>query len=250
VPLKRSFLHEDEVVVVEVRQHWSVTFSALAAAVLIVAAVGAVGYLVAPAPLWTAWVGVAVVALPVLRAAVTVFHWSRHTVTLTSDRIVVQRGGLSLEQTQLRLERVHEVGYRQSVFDRLLGRGMVTVELEDGDVAMFPKVRRPKAFAHVVDAELNLRSGLSSTAARELADSVAELTSRRGGGVYAIERGGESSEGALDLDRAAAALPPLAQAELEALIEQFESGEISAATFERDRFELCSDYGIDPRTSR
>jgi hypothetical protein len=53
-----------------------------------------------------------------------------------------------------------------------------------------------------------------------------------------------------DLDRLASLLPPLAQAELEVLLGQFEDGEISAAQFERERYDLLLDYGIDPRSSK
>jgi uncharacterized membrane protein YdbT with pleckstrin-like domain len=251
VPLKRSALHDGEVVVVEVRQHWSVTFVPVASAVVVVAAVSAVGIALQPLPVWTLWIAGALVILPVLRAGLALFRWSRHTVTLTSARIVVQRGGFSQEQSQLRLDRVIDVGFRQSIVDRLLGRGAVTVELEEGDMAIFPSVRRPKAFAHVVTAELNLRSGGSALAQRELAESVAELTSSRRAQLpsseFAVD---EEQHSTLELDRAAAALPPLARAELEVLLGQFEDGEISAAQFERERFALLQDYGIDPRSSR
>jgi hypothetical protein len=248
VPIKRSFLHEDEAVVVEVRQHWSVTFPAVAAAAVVVAAVSGVGYVLAPLPIWTLWIAGAIVFLPVSRAGLTLFHWSRHTYTLTSVRIVVQRGGISRDQTQLHLDRVVDVGFRQSILDRLLGRGTVTIELEEGDMAIFPFMRRPNAFAHVVAAELNLRRGGASAAELELAQSVAELTSSRR---MLPEIAAEDDEpSGPDLDRLASLLPPLAQAELEVLLGQFEDGEISAAQFERERYDLLVDYGIDPRKSK
>jgi len=253
VPFKRSSLLDDEVVVVEVRQHWSVVFPTVASAVVFLAAVTSVGVVLAPLPLWTLWIAFGVVVLPVLRAGLGIFHWFRHTITLTSQRIVVQRGGFSQDQTQLHLDRACDVGFRQSILDRVLGRGAVVVELDEGDTAVFLHLRRPRAFAHVVTAELSLRRSGSPLDERELADSVAELTSgRRSTAVAAASEIPFDYEehAAPDVDRATAALPPLARTELEVLLGQFEDGEISAAQFERQRFALFEDYGIDPRSSR
>ena len=177
-------------------------------------------------------------------------RWSRHTVTLTSDRIMVRRGAFSNDQGQLRLDRVADVGFRQSILDRMLGRGTVTVELDEGDVAVFEMVRRPRAFAHVVTAELLLRSGGSATAHAELADSVAELTSVRPRALVAPVALYDQDRQAPDLDGALNGLPLHVRRALEALLDEFERGEISASTYERERFELLRAFGVDPGSSR
>ncbi len=242
MPIPQSELFDGEEVVVEVRQHWSKIIGPISSATLVVAIVTTVGVLVAPAPVWLIWVAVAIVLLPVLRAAIAFFRWSRYSVALTTDRLIVRSGTFGREQGQVRLDRIADLHYAQTLFDRLLGRGAVTIERVDDTPAVFSYVRRPKAFVHVVTAELMVRSGQVDGEA-EVTSGLAELQTGRPVPIDVNPDLYDQDD--RSVDPVPAGVPPRIGERLEELLEQFREGDISAAEYEEARHEVLQRWTID-----
>jgi uncharacterized membrane protein YdbT with pleckstrin-like domain len=79
-----------------------------------------------------AWVVGAVLAVVALAALIASIRRSATTYTITSERLTIRLGLLSRELHETRLERVQNVGTRQSLVDRLLDIGTVDFDTAGG----------------------------------------------------------------------------------------------------------------------
>jgi len=147
VPFPRKLLNENEELVLDLRPHW--VYLALPTAAL----VGAVALaLVLPFVLLkdsTSHKVALVAALILLVAALVYFavkymSWVTTMFVLTSDRILTRRGILSKSGTEIPLERINTVFFHQSVFERMVGAGDLTLESagEKGSES-FTDIRKP-----------------------------------------------------------------------------------------------------------
>ncbi len=80
--------------------------------------------------------------------------------TITSDRLSIQRGGLSKRVEQTRIDRVQNVSTTQSAFDRLFKVGTVDFDTagSDGASLRFEGVDDPPAVAAAIDRAQRLHS--------------------------------------------------------------------------------------------
>lgn len=80
--------------------------------------------------------------------------------TITSDRLAIQRGGLSKRVAQTRIDRVQNVSTSQSVFDRLFKVGTVDFDTAgaDGGNLRFEGVDDPPAVAAAIDQAQRLHA--------------------------------------------------------------------------------------------
>jgi len=74
----------------------------------------------------------------------TYAEWTTTMFVLTSDRIITRRGVLSKSGTEIPLERINTVFFKQSVFERMVGAGDLSIESagERGNES-FTDIRRP-----------------------------------------------------------------------------------------------------------
>jgi uncharacterized membrane protein YdbT with pleckstrin-like domain len=125
VPFPRKLLNDGEDLVLDLMPHWS-TIAAPAALLLVVLAAtiavavlfGQVVQLVAAAVLLVTvgWVGIRV-----LRRRTTNF-------VVTTDRIVYRSGVVAKHGKEIPLERVNDIAFHQSVWERLIGTGDLSIE--------------------------------------------------------------------------------------------------------------------------
>lgn len=76
------------------------------------------------------------------------------TYTITDRRLNIKRGIVSREIQETRLERVQNVSYRQSVYQRIMRIGDVdfdTAAMDDGNDFVFSGVANPGDVVHAVD---------------------------------------------------------------------------------------------------
>ena len=119
-------LTEDEEIVREFRPHWKVLLGAFGWAMLLMAAVG-VAFAALPSDI-ARWTPLAALALwLVLSARAVVDRWFTNYV-LTTERIIVRRGMIARTGTEIPLESVVNVLFAQTVWERLLRYGDVTLE--------------------------------------------------------------------------------------------------------------------------
>jgi uncharacterized membrane protein YdbT with pleckstrin-like domain len=149
VAFPERLLGEGEEVVYDLRPHWwTLVGPVLVTAVVVAAAAAAVAAMPAgdlQAPGRLAVVGIAVVLL-LVAAAGRVVRWSTTHFVLTTERLIFRSGLLSRYGREIPLERVNDVTFSQSLFERLLGIGDLLVESagEHGQ-STFEDIRHPEA---------------------------------------------------------------------------------------------------------
>lgn len=159
-------LDPDEEVLVETNPHWIFVAKPVAVTVatvgVVVAVVVASHYssVIGHLPVAVLWLLVAVAAVPTLWLAVCVLRWRTTSLVVTSSRLIVRRGAFGRQAMQIRLNRVNEVGYQQTLLERLLRTGRLLVETggEDG-VQVFPCARRPAVLQRVINHQLDVVQG-------------------------------------------------------------------------------------------
>lgn len=256
MPIARRHLADDEEVVVEVRPHWSVVARPILGGILAVS--GAIALVVAlgPLPTWLTIAIICLVALPALRAGVALGRWWQTVTVLTSHRLLFRSGVLQRSFVQINLDRIVDVHCSQSLLDRLLGRGVITLEVDNAPPVTLDDVRRPRAFQQVVSAELRLQRNTPSTS--ELASGEGEW---EGGEDAGLERKNDrpirrrSRRGSRhvrpfddaddEVDLLPEDLPAIVEERLAELLEEFRNDEISAAQYEASRHEVLKRWNLD-----
>ena len=100
--------------------------------------------------------GVAVFAVIWLVAfLVKLAEWRTTHFVLTSDRLIVRSGVLSKEGREIPLERINDLSYHQSLFERLVGAGDLVIESagERGQDT-FSRVPHPERVEQLIYAEM------------------------------------------------------------------------------------------------
>ena len=119
-------LSEGEDVLAQFRPHWHVLLPALLWAMVLAALVGVA--FAAVEPPWPTYAAAAAVLLWLLVAARSVAKWWFTSYVLTTERIAVRSGVLARHGTEIPLENLDNVLFRQTLRERLLGYGDVLVE--------------------------------------------------------------------------------------------------------------------------
>lgn len=138
---------------VESRPHWWY----LAGPVTVLAAViaGAVAAMVEGAPTWADWVLVAVLTVAGLWLLGRYLRWVTTRLVVTNTRIVERRGLLGRTGREIPLSALCDIGYHQSLFERIIGAGDVVIESAGRDSAeVFPDLPHPAAIHNEIYAQL------------------------------------------------------------------------------------------------
>jgi len=119
-----KMLNDGEDVILDITPHWSTLVRPVAALVVVLVAtiVGyavlqPVGYVLAVVLLATAgWTGI------------KVLERQNTNFVVTTDRIVYRSGVIAKHGKEIPLERVNDISFKQSVFERLIGTGDLSIE--------------------------------------------------------------------------------------------------------------------------
>lgn len=105
------------------------------------------------------WVAVVVFAILAVALILGTLRRISTTYSITSRRLTIERGILSREMHETRLERVQNVGTRQSPVERLLRVGTVDFDTAAGDNFdfAFVGVENPRTIVRTVDRALQQR---------------------------------------------------------------------------------------------
>jgi len=156
VTFPRRLLTDGEAIVVELRPSWAFLGWPLVA--FAAAAVLAGGLDIAFSPLPTAAGDALLIVLGIaaLWLAGRAARWVTTTLALTTTRVVERSGVLGRRALEIRLDRINELSYHQSLLARLARTGEVMVEVggETG-VVMFEHVRRPAAFQSLITEQMS-----------------------------------------------------------------------------------------------
>ena len=170
---RRSRLVDGETVVVDVRPHWWF----LAGPVFVLAAViaGAITALVEGVPAWVHWVTVAALAGAALWLLGRYARWASTRLVVTTVRIMERRGILGRVGREIPIVALTDIGYRQTLFQRMIGAGDVLVESAGRDSAeVFPDLPRPAAIHNEIYAQLDRLRSYHATGGAPVPASIPE----------------------------------------------------------------------------
>lgn len=137
-------LNPGEEVVAEVRPHWWYLAGPVAVSVLALAGAVAVG--VSSLSRAVGWAAVAVLAVALAWLVARYARWSGTRLFITTDRLVHRRGLLARRSREIPLEHLSDIGYRQSILQRVLGAGDLLLESAGRDSReVFPWLPHPGA---------------------------------------------------------------------------------------------------------
>jgi uncharacterized membrane protein YdbT with pleckstrin-like domain len=142
-------LAEHEELVYDLRPHWLTLVVPVLLTVAVVVGVGAAwvvmpaGDLQQPARLAVGLLGLAVLLVTV---AGRVLRWATTHFVLTTDRLIFRSGVVAKFGREIPLERINDVTFSQSLFERLVGVGDLLLESagEQGQ-SRFSNIRDPEA---------------------------------------------------------------------------------------------------------
>lgn len=137
-----KLLNDREEVVLDLHPHWWFFIGPVLALVLTVAAVVAVSVLNLPDALWFVVLGL--LAINVLWLLVRLAKWTTTNFVVTTDRLIYRSGVLAKKGIEIPLERVNNIHFNQSIFERMLRSGDLMIESggERGQ-QMFSDIGRP-----------------------------------------------------------------------------------------------------------
>lgn|GEM_PF-211233 len=155
MPISTRLLDDDEEVLVDLRPHW-VFLSGPAALTAVALAVAITVVVRFPnAPIGVAWVLAAMVVVPAVWLVARVVRWLGISLVVTTYRVIYRRGIVGRDLVQVRLQRVAEVHYTQTLIDRVIGSGRLVIELIGDSPMAVDDVRRPRALQRVVNRQLD-----------------------------------------------------------------------------------------------
>jgi uncharacterized membrane protein YdbT with pleckstrin-like domain len=156
----KKYLNDDEEVILDLRPHWFFLFGP---AVALVAALAL-----------AIWVSTSIdsdfALFPSLALAVVALlfflsryaQWLTTDFVLTTDRLIFRKGVVSRQGREIPLERLNDVSYQQTLFQRVLGAGDLLVESggERGQSQF-------GSFAHPQDIQNEIHRAIEAAAARD-----------------------------------------------------------------------------------
>ena len=158
MPYPKKNLNTNETIALDMHPHWwyfaEPAFALLASIILGIVVItqtdsGTDGRKVA---------GIAVVALLIITALWLIgryLKWLTTNFVITSQRLIFRQGVVAKSGIEIPLERVNNVNFSQSVFERMLGAGDLLIESggEDGQ-QRFTDIRHPDKVQNLVHAQV------------------------------------------------------------------------------------------------
>ena len=138
----RKFLNDGEEIVLDLHPHW--WFFSTPAFALVVTLAAAVGVAIVEAPDWLFYVALGLVALNVVWLAGRLARWVTTNFVVTTDRLIYRAGVLAKQGKEIPLERLNDISFSQTIFERMLGAGDLLIE-SGGERGQqhFTDIRRP-----------------------------------------------------------------------------------------------------------
>jgi uncharacterized membrane protein YdbT with pleckstrin-like domain len=152
MPFPRKLLNEGEEVLADLHPHWAYfTKPALPLLAGIALGIGAIvtgdGWL-RDVLKWSSFAAMAVGALWLLTHFL---KWVTTNVVVTSDRLIFRSGTFAKSGIEIPIDRVMNVNFKQSVWERMIGSGDLLIESGgEGGQERFSNVRRPESLQKLI----------------------------------------------------------------------------------------------------
>jgi membrane protein YdbS with pleckstrin-like domain len=171
VGYSRRLLNPGERVLVDVRPHWWYLAGPVSLLVLVIA--GAIAAFVESAPRWVSWIVLVALALSVLWLASRYVRWVTSRLIVTDSRVIERRGLVARSGREIPLNALTDIGYRQSIFERIIGAGNVILESAGRrSQEVFPDLPNPAYIHNVIFRQMQANRQASVAGASSSADSI------------------------------------------------------------------------------
>ena len=140
----KKYLNDGEEIIIDLRPHWFFLFGPSAALVGALALAIFVGSRDDP-PDWQVFPVLALAVVALLYFLARLAQWMTTDFVLTTDRLIYRKGVVSRNGREIPLERVNDVSFTQTLFQRMLRAGDLLVE-SGGE-------RGQSAFGHFADPQ-------------------------------------------------------------------------------------------------
>ncbi len=154
MPYPRKLLNDHETIALDLHPHWW-SFSEPASALIASIVVGIVSFFV-PDSVQNVLRVVALAGIIICGVwlAIRYLKWATTNFVITSDRIIFRQGVLAKRGIEIPLERVNNVLFNQSIFERILGAGDLLIE-SGGETGQqrFTDVRQPERVKNMIHAQ-------------------------------------------------------------------------------------------------
>jgi membrane protein YdbS with pleckstrin-like domain len=181
-------LADGESVVVDVRPHWWFLAGPVAALAAVIA--GSVAAIVAGVPGWVKWILLVVLVVAVAWMIGRYMRWYTTRLIVTSSRIIDRRGILRRSGREIPLTALSDIGYRQTIFDRVIGAGDVVIESAGRDgQEVFPDLRHPARIQNEIYSQMqrNRPGSAPAPTPSSIPDQIDQLDRLRQRGVITDE---------------------------------------------------------------
>lgn len=143
----KRLLAEHEQMVLDLRPHWiALAGPVLVTVALVVGEVLALRSIPDDWPTWSRWAVFGLVVLLFLGYSVREFlAWATSHFVLTTDRLIHRSGWIAKRSMEIPLERINDVTFRQTIFERIVGAGDLIIE-SGGEYGqnVFGDIRKPE----------------------------------------------------------------------------------------------------------
>src|SRR5262245_58742498 len=126
----RRLLADHEDIVIELRPHWiALVFPIFVTLVIVAAMIVGLVYMPDSWPSWLRWtLFIAAVVLIVFYALRDIVDWVTSLFVVTTERLIHRSGWFAKKSMEIPLENINDVHFNQSIFERMIGAGDLTIE--------------------------------------------------------------------------------------------------------------------------
>jgi len=137
------------------------------------------------------WIAIVLIVGSALWLLARYARWVTTNFVITSDRIIFRSGVISKSGIEIPLERVNNVLFNQTVFERMLGAGDLLIE-SGGEAGQqrFTDVRRPERVQNLIHAQMEVNESRRFGGSASGSDVASQLEKLEG----LLERGTLSQE--------------------------------------------------------
>ena len=192
MPFPRKMLNEGEDVILDLHPHWWVFVGPLVAVVVTIGLLVAADTYDLNAEIIT-WALLALLSVNVLWLVMRYARWATTNFVVTTDRLIHRVGVLRKQGREIPLERINDISFSQSIFERIVRAGDVMIE-SGGERGQqhFTDIPAPVAVQNVIYREIERAAARDAdrvAGRRELSipEQIDKLDELRGRGVISQE---------------------------------------------------------------
>jgi uncharacterized membrane protein YdbT with pleckstrin-like domain len=157
MPFPKKLLNEGEEIVLDLRPHW--WFLVGPAAALVVTVVASILLISVHGFLhdYGLWVTTGLAVLSLLWFAGRYWRWTTTEFIVTSDRLIRRDGIFAKNGKEIPLERLNDISYHQTAFERIIGTGDLMIESAGkSGQEVFPDLPKPGLVQNEIYRQIEL----------------------------------------------------------------------------------------------